>query len=62
MFATSKGYQELEFNILKGACIVMAFSILIGLIVLYRMKRKYLMEVYMLTLLNETMITKNKRI
>ena len=40
----------------------MAFSIVIGLIVLYRMKRKYLKEVYMLTLLNETMITKNKRI
>ena len=48
--------------ILKGAISVAVISAVVGLWLIYGMKKKYLKEVYMLTFLNEAMIMKNKRI
>lgn len=62
MLAASEKYDRHSLNILIAAGAIAVISIIVGLIFILHMKNKYLKEVYILTLLNENMIMKNKRI
>lgn len=62
MFGESQDQETIKKDLLLYSVLLCGLGAVIGLLIIGAMKKQYLTEVYMLTFLNDTMITKNKRV
>lgn len=62
MFSSSGRQEKMKRDLLLYSVLVCMVGAVLGLLIISSMKKQYLTEVYMLTFLNDTMITKNKRV
>ncbi len=62
MFAASDSQERIKRDLLLYSVLMCVLGAVVGLLIISNMKKQYLTEVYMLTFLNDSMITKNKRV